>query len=215
MSDATCAVLMPTLERPANLKRVLQDLKVTRGQTPYEIYCMVAETDIDSQRVCADFDVRYWIDERGWFAERTQALFELTDEPWVFTGTDDIRFSSGWLDRLFKSAPPSAKVIAPYDGHNPHPTNFLVNRAYVMEHGGHWGCPGKVFHPAYTHMFVDNEMVGVAVARDVFFYATDVLVEATHPHWGNAPQDDTYTRSQRRYEKDEKVYNRRKHLWAS
>jgi hypothetical protein len=205
---------MPTLDRPDNLRRVLGNLACVKGKVDFATYAMVDEDDIDSQKVCADYNVRYFLDHRGWFAPRTNQLFALTDEPWVFLGTDDIRFPNCWLDTMFRLKQPSWKVIAPDDGHNPAGTNFLVERAYVLEQGGHWGTPGLVFHDGYKHNFSDSELIEVADKRGVFGRVMEVCVEQRHPLWGNADDDATYQRARAKYATDEALFERRQHLWA-
>ena len=207
------AVLMPSLERADNLARVLDNLDDTRGDIPYAVYCMLDAGDDKSRDVCERRGVLYHTDDRGWFARRTDELFGLTSEPWVFTGTDDIVFPDAWCDRMFEAKQPGWKVIAPNDGHNPNGTNFLVNREYVETYGGHWNTPGHIFHPAYMHNFTDNELIEVAVVRGVFGRTMDVLVESTHPVWGNAEDDDTYRRARLRYDYDAELFGRRCHLW--
>lgn len=216
MNTQPTAIYIPSLNRPRGLERVLLNIKISTPE-PHMIYVMVSEDDLESQNICRKNRVYYWTDvdpETQYFVPRIQRLFEKTSEPWFFTGSDDIIFSLNWLTRCFSAAEDNIKVICPNDGHNPKGTNFLVNRGYVMERGGNWDTPGYVYHPSYRHNYSDDELVNVALCRGVYARALNVLVESTHPCWGNAPSDSTYGRAYEVWGSDENLYKSRTHLWG-
>lgn len=208
-SSFDVGLFIPSLNRPHNLAKVLPRAK----RTGAAVYCVVDEDDIESQRVCADLEVRYWTDRAGWFCQRIQFLFDNTDEEWFFTGSDDVVYPADMFDGMFQAADPSWKVISPNDGHNANGTNYLIERSYVQEHGGHYGTPGLVYHQGYRHNWSDDELAEVAASRGVFGRTMGVLVESQHPVWGNAPDDATYQRARAKWADDEALFRRRCHLW--
>lgn len=213
MNPEKTGILIPSLWRAPALERVINNI---RDCTPeeHEIYALVDQADPASQAVCEKYGVRYWTDNAGYFVPRIQFLFEHTEEPWFFTGSDDIVYHAGWLSGLFSVMQPWHKICCPNDGHNPKGTNFLVNREYVMAHGGNFATPGYVYHPDYLHNFSDDELVNTGIYRGVYTRAWDVVVESTHPTWGNAPMDDTYMRMYTANDRDRELYYSRYHLWG-
>lgn len=213
MEPQPTAILIPSLWRPMGVERVINNIRET---TPEEhaIYFVLDENDPPSQAVCDRLGVQYWLDEAGYFVPRLQFLFEHTSEPWFFTGSDDIVFTNGWLRGCFNHVENNVKVVCPDDGHNPKGTNFLVERQYVMEQGGNFDPPGYVYNPGYLHNFSDDELVSTAIYRGVYARAWDVLVESTHPTWGNAVMDETYMRMYTANENDKNLYFERWKLWG-
>jgi len=210
------AILIPSLNRPKNLERVLLNIRYTTPE-PHRTYVMISKDDIDSQRICRGHSAIFWTDSDSdlqYFVPRIQALFEKTSEPWIFTGSDDIVYPYGWLTNCFSVADSGTKIICPNDGHNPKGTNFLVDREYIMTEGGNWDTPGYVYHPSYRHNRSDDEMVNVALYRKIYTRAMDVLIESTHPSWGNAPNDSTYERVALVSAADEALFQSRAPLWG-
>lgn len=214
MEPQPTAILIPSLWRAAGVERVINNIRET---TPEEhaIYFVLDQNDPASQEVCNRYGVQFWTDDAGYFVPRLQYLFENTSEPWFFTGSDDIVFTRQWLSGCFAHVREGIKVVCPNDGHNPKGTNFLVERAYVDTFGGNWDPPGYVYNPGYKHNFSDDELVNVGIYRGVYTRAWDVLVESTHPTWGNAPMDDTYMRMYTADAADRELYYERWKLWGA
>jgi hypothetical protein len=213
MDPQLTAILIPSLWRAKSLQRVITNIRATTPE-PHSIYALVDQADPESQRVCTNLGVEFLVDDAGYFVPRIQRLFEETNEPWIFTGSDDIVYSPGWLSGCFAAMAPHHKICCPSDGHNPKGTNFLIERAYIMERGGNWDPPGYVYNPGYLHNFSDDELVNVGIYRGVYTRAWDVVVESTHPTWGNAQMDDTYMRMYTANDQDKNLYFSRLHLWG-
>lgn len=213
MQPEPTAILIPSLWRAKALQRVITNIRATTPE-PHAIYALVDEGDPASQEVCRNNGVAFWTDQAGYFVPRIQFLFEHTSEPWIFTGSDDIVHSPGWLSGCFSAMQPHHKICCPNDGHNPKGTNYLVEREYIMKQGGNFETPGKVYHPDYLHNFSDDELVNTGIYRGVYTRAWDVVVESTHPTWGNAPMDDTYMRMYTANDRDRELYYSRYHLWG-
>lgn len=212
MKSEPTAILIPSLWRPEGLSRVLHNLEKTTPET-HQVYACVDRNDGESMQVCLDFGVNFITDDGDYFVPRLQKLYEWSTEPWFFTGSDDIIFSNGWLTGCFAAAQDHHRVICPNDGHNPNGTNFLVSREYITEHSGTIDGTNEVYHPGYFHNFSDDELVGTARKRGVYTRAMGVLVESTHPGFGNAPDDDTYRKPRAMWGHDEALYHSRRHLW--
>lgn len=207
------AILIPSLWRPQSLERVIGNIRDTTPET-HGIYCVVDENDPASQEVCDRLGVAYWTDQAGYFVPRIQFLFEHTTEPWFFTGSDDIVHNPGWLTEAFAVADEQIKVVCGDDLGNAKGTNFLVERAYVMERGGNFDTPGYVYFPEYLHNYSDDEMVSTGIYRGVYRRAPKSVVQSMHPTYGNAPLDDTYFRMYNSNDRDRDIYDSRKHLWG-
>lgn len=214
MDPQNTAILIPSLWRPESLKRTIDNIRETTPEQ-HAIYAMVDESDPASLEVCQTMGVSCWTDDAGYFVPRIQFLFEHTAEPFFFTGSDDIVYTPGWLTGCFAAMESHHKVCCPNDGHNPKGTNFLVERQYVLEQGGNFDTPGYVYHPDYLHNFSDDEMVNTGCFRGVYVRAMDVLVESTHPAWGNSQVDNTYMRMYEADAQDRELYYSRWHLWGS
>jgi hypothetical protein len=213
MEPKMTAILIPSLWRAKALGRVIDNIRATTPE-PHAIYTVVDKADPASQRQCQQKGVQFWTDDAGYFVQRIQFLFEHTEEPWIFTGSDDIIHSPGWLSGCFEVMEPWHKICCPNDGHNAKGTNYLVERDYIMEQGGNFNTPGFVYHPDYLHNFSDDEMVNTGIYRGVYTRAWDVVVESTHPTWGNAPMDDTYMRMYTADPRDRALYYSRWQLWG-
>lgn len=213
MHPEPTAILVPSLWRALSLERVINNIRDT---TPEEhaIYCVVDQNDPASQQVCRELEVEFWTDDAGYFVPRLQFLFEHTEQPWFFTGSDDVIFSPGWLTEAFAVADLSTKVVCTNDLRNPKGTNYLVNRAYVMRQGGNFDTPGYVYHPDYRHNFSDDEMVSTAIYHNVYKRAPLSKVESTHPTYGTAVLDRTYQRMYDIDAQDRALYYSRWHLWG-
>lgn len=74
-------------------------------------------------------------------------------------------------------------------------------------------CHAKIMkhltHEGYHHNFADQEFTMRMKAADLYTYVPEAVVE--HNHWinGKATQDKTYTDSQTRFEKDQKLFTNR------
>ena len=214
------AVIVPVLGRPQNAEPFMESLRES-GADFANVYAVI-DADESPEVIKAWLDASAEIvqfetgqDRPGTFAEKVNAAYRNTTEPWLFLVGDDVRFNPGWLDHLQHAARDGAHVIGSNDLHNPrvtsgqHATHLMVRRAYVDERGASWDGPKVVCHEGYGHWFVDDEIVTVAKQRGVWAFARHAEVEHLHPLWGDAEMDETYELGASRAEADKQTFERR------
>lgn len=151
------------------------------------------------------------------FARKINYGFDVTTEPWLFQGADDIRFSPDWEKHAFDTAMRyRAGVIGTNDLGNPlvmrgkTSTHTLFRRAYIEEYGsGTVDDSGRVFSELYDHQYVDNEFIQTARMRKQFAFSQNSVVEHLHPHWGKSLMDMTYRKAVRHSTKDRTLFQKR------
>lgn len=155
----------------------------------------------------------------GDYARKINHALRISDEPFIFTGADDLRFHPGWLPAaLRRMESRRIGVVGTQDLGSPrviagmHATHFLIRRGYA-EHCGTIDEPGKIFHEGYPHEYVDDELIGTARKRNAWEFADDSIVEHLHPDWGKADRDELYDAQGERMRAGRKVYRRRRWLW--
>ena len=155
----------------------------------------------------------------GNYAEKINRGVDLTSEPLLFLGADDLDFRSGWLEAALARLADGIGVVGTNDLCNPrviageHSTHSLVTREYAAL--GTIDEPGKLLHEGYPHEFVDDEFVETAKFRGAYAHAGDAIVEHLHPMAGKAPTDALYSAQRRRMCKGRPIYAKRRSLWTS
>jgi GT2 family glycosyltransferase len=213
-AEAT-AVIVPTLRRPQNAAPFMESLAAS-GAPLARVYA-VADPGPDADAWAgAGAEVLTWDGPPpGTFAERVNAGYRATTEPWLLLAGDDVRFHPGWLDQAQHAARDGASVIGTNDLHNPrvtagdHSPHPMIRRAYIDEQGASWDGPKIVCHEGYRHWFVDDEIVQAAKQRDTWVMAIHSKVEHLHPLWGLAADDDTYRLGQSHVEADKALFGER------
>jgi hypothetical protein len=226
--ERSVAIVVPVLGRPdrvAPLVRSLDESVAAERRDGWQVELVFVCSPDDELEVAA---VRAagleplfapWPAGRGDYARKINHAANLTDATWIFTGADDLRFLPGWLRAAISvHIRTGALVIGTNDLGNPavmrgqHATHSLVHRDY-LEHGT-IDEPGVLLHEGYGHCWVDNEFVETARARGVFAFAKGSQVEHLHPIWHKAADDVTYRRGQESYRTDQRLFVRRRQLWA-
>ena len=158
--------------------------------------------------------------ERGDYAKKINHGYEVTDEPHLFLGADDLYFHRGWYEAARKHLTRDRiHVVGTQDKANHrvrrglHATHSLVTRTYV-DGFGTIDEPGKVLHEGYLHEFVDDEFVETAKKRRAFAFEHRSVVEHLHPTVGKADWDDTYKAQEHRMKVDRRVFMQRRKLWT-
>lgn len=209
------AVLVPVMRRPHRAEPFMQSLRATTGLA--RAYAVADADDLDTiaawKAAGATVLTGVWDEPGGTFAQKLNAGYQGTREPWMFLVGDDVRFHPGWLDRAqYMAQATGAKVVGVNDLGNErtrkgeHATQVLVARDYVDEQGASWDGPGVFCHDGYGHWFVDDEIVVAAKQRQTFALALDAVVEHLHPLFGKAEMDEVYTLGQQRIEADRALF---------
>lgn len=204
------AVLVPVMHRPDNAAPFMRSLRASTGLA--KAYAVTEIDDDDTEQAWREAGATIITGSATTFAEKINAAFRMTSEPWVFIAGDDVHFHPGWLDHTQHIADLyQAKVIGTNDLGHPkvmageHATHMLIDRAYAEETGASWDGPGVVCHEGYRHWYVDDEIVTAAKQRGVWAMALGSIVEHLHPAWGKAEMDEVYKLGQ----KDTKADHRR------
>lgn len=215
------AVIVPALSRPQNVQPLVDSLNATqRGIAT--VYFVCDATDVEQVEAvnAAGAKVIAYNDTNGpgSYAEKVNAGFKATTEPWVFVCGDDVRFHKGWIDAA-REVSDRFDVIGTNDHPdgkgNPrvasgsHADHFFIRRAYVDQEGASLDGPGVVAHEGYRHFYTDVEIIELAKARRTFTPCLASLVEHIHPDLGHGEADDTYRKGWSQREHDEKVWRKR------
>ena len=165
------AIFIPVVDRFNNIVKIIPNIRATT-QKPFSIYVIT-----DNKRIiehCRREKVRVFSNQAKTYIERINWLYKHTNEPLFFTGTDDIKFSPGWLDEAKKINKP---VVGVNNTITPIPTHFLIKRSYIREKSGCLDFKGVVFCPLYRHFFCDIELIATAKQRGDYGYAEKAAVK--------------------------------------
>lgn len=221
-------IVAPVLSRPQNARPLVESL-VTATEASWRLVFVCTPGDTAQITACDDLAgfagvdvfVVGWPAGRGDFARKTNYAFEMTAEPYVLLGADDLVFRPGW-DRaaLAVAREFDVGVVGTNDRANPtviagrHSTHPLVARAYVDAHGGYVDGLGKVYFEGYDHQFVDTELCATAQARGCYAHVHGAVVEHRHPIFDRTvPRDETYRKGQAEGAADRALFASRRHLW--
>lgn len=216
------AVLVPALDRPANVAPLVASFNEASGRGVAKLYFVCDDDDLDQIAAVKESGAELLISERGsTFAQKINSGFGQTVEPWIFVCGDDVKFHRGWIDAA-RQLSDRFDVIGTNDSPegtgNPrvaaggHSDHFFVRRAYVDEYGA--SLEGLVCHEGYRHFYSDVEVIELAKARRVFTPCLASMVEHLHPDLGKADVDDTYRKGWSAREHDEKEWRKRAPLVA-
>jgi len=216
------AVIIPVLGRPANAQKVVDSIWAASAHD-VRILFLCSPGDHEQIEAVAATGVALWIPPwppgPGDYARKINLGFKMTEDEFVFTAADDLKFHPGWDTAAVELAKETGRgVIGTNDLGNPsvkmgrHSTHSLVRRAYIEKQGGAWGERGTVYHAGYDHQCVDNELVEVARARDEWAFCWDSVVEHLHPLWGKSEKDATYEKALANGRADIRLFNERRRM---
>lgn len=219
------AVIVPTLGRPQNAAPFMESLQATAPTaTAYAVHDPGDEATVQAWKAAGAELVNLGdhreLDRPGSFAERVNVGYAVTDQPWLFTTGDDVRFAPGWLSNALIVGGKHYQVIGTNDLGTPrviaghHSPHLLIRRDYVDERGASWDGPKVVAHEGYRHWYVDDEIVTVAKLRAVWIMARSAVVEHLHPWFGKAKTDWVYELGQRHQDADEAHFEARLREYA-
>lgn len=210
------AVIVPVMQRPRNAAPFMASLRASTGMaTVYAVGDREDRETLEAWRGAGAEVLEVDNQTPGTFAEKLNAGYSHTGEPWIFMVGDDVRFHPGWLDHAQFIAGDTYHVVGTNDLGNPkvmagdHATHILIRRSYVDEVGAGWDGPKVVAHEGYRHWFVDDEIVTAARQRGVWAMALASVVEHLHPRWGKAETDEVYARGEARATEDRTLFERR------
>lgn len=208
-------ILVPVLRRPHRVAPLLDSISAATP-APYRVLFIADPDDHEEHDAVRETGGELLIVD-GNYARKINAGVESTSERLLFLGADDLHFHPGWLDAAQARLTRRIGVVGTNDLGNSrviagrHATHFLVSRPYTKL--GTVDERGKLLHEGYHHNFVDNEFVSTAKHRHAWAHAGDAIVEHLHPHWGKSDNDATYVRGQSQFDRDRRLFQRRRPLW--
>ncbi len=220
--------MIPVLNRPQNVAPLVESFHATQKGVA-NLYFIVDMDDTKQIEAIVDAGADYLVSTHGSsYAQKVNAAFEQTTEPWLFPCGDDVKFHNGWIDAARKLsdrydvigvndlAPGEVhipgKVGNPFTASGAHADHFFVRRAYADEYGA--SLSGPIAHEGYRHFYVDVEIVELAKARGVWAMCPGSRVEHLHPDVGKAEVDDTYRKGWATRELDHAEWTKRRDLVA-
>lgn len=214
--EPALAVLIPVLKRPHRVQPVLDSVR--RSTPSANVYFIhdhddfpeieaIEQANVEKESICCS----------GNYAAKINTGASFTNEPFIFTGADDLEFYPGWYEEALEKMTEDAMVVGTNDLCNQaviagqHATHFLVRREYMAQ--GTIDEPDKLLHEGYRHEWVDNEFIETAKARGVYSHAGGAIVEHLHPMNGKAPIDSLYAGSPERMQQGGQLFLQRQRLW--
>lgn len=201
------AIIIPTLNRAHKLPALLQNIKeVTK--TPHRVYFVIEKTDEKSSATLDGLDCETVVGSYGSCAKAMNAGYLTAQEPYVFTGNDDLKFKEGWDTALLEAAK-KFPIVGINQGDGKTTCFTLVERKFIEENSGVYDKPNALYHE-YGSQYCDTEHADYAKARRVWGEVGEPLIQHEHPTFGMGEHDQTYEKNGKSYEQDMQTYQRRR-----
>jgi len=207
------AVLIPVLERPHRVVPVVDAFLQTCDCT---VHFIADQNDADEiKEIKRDGRGRLLV-KNGSYSLKINYGVEVTHEPLLFLGADDLEPQPGWFDaaRTWLGLP-DIEVVGVNDllrRDRDHATHFLITRRYA-EQPLLDGARGPLCE-GYSHWYCDDELIATARHRGVYAYAESAHVKHLHYLTGDAPDDDTYRKGRSQARADGRRFEERSRLWT-
>jgi glycosyltransferase involved in cell wall biosynthesis len=211
-------IIIPTLGRPHRIAEVVDN--ITKATSAAHRIVFVCEAhDADSIAAVKALDLEPVLNSRTRnYQGAVNTAYHATDGEWLFCGADDLNFRPWWHAECLQE---TGRVIGTNDLYNAyvlkgwHSTHSLVRRSYLDELGGVVDeGPGSFLAECFDHNFCDTEFIATAKMRGEFRPCLSAIVEHLHPAAGKAEIDATYQRSMAEFDRDARMFDMRKSLWA-
>lgn len=209
-------ILVPVLRRPHRVVPLLDSIEAATPE-PHRVL-FICDPDDEPEKAAVDnAHGGQRIEVAGNYAKKINVGADVTSEPLLFLGADDLDFHPGWFEAASSRLEGRVAVVGTNDLGNPRvmagktATHSLVTRAYVEAYGT-VDERGKVLHEGYQHNFCDSEFVETAKRRRAWAFASDSTVEHLHPHWSKGEDDEVYRKGQAGFEVDRQLFHRRERL---
>jgi hypothetical protein len=199
------AILIPVLGRPHRIAPLIANIDAVTLEPHHTLFAASDEPTIHELELVG---AEYLKDDGDTYPHRINALYGLTDDPYIFTCADDVVFHAGWLAPALEMARAIDGVVMVNDLHNPAGTMALISRSYIEAYGGTEN-PGEIFHPGYRHNWCDTELIWLARRRRRCAFCHASVVEHLHPAAGKAPMDETYAKGMSSFREDMALFNAR------
>lgn len=219
------AVIVPALNRPANVPRLVDSFNASNDGTATLFY--VCDKDDTAQIAAVESAGAKWLPAtRGTsYAGKVNAAHEQLDDSfdWLFPCGDDVEFTPGWLDKprefstrfdvIGTNDSEPGRIRNPKVAAGKHADHFFIRREYVNDTGSSLEGPGVAFAEAYYHFFGDVEVIQLAKARGVWTPCLESVVVHHHPGYDGdeaaREADPTYMKAVEFSEMDKIAFGRR------
>lgn len=209
------AILIPSLNRPQNLRGLVENIHATTPEAHFIVFCV----SDDESKAILDGLGEFYIDDSGeedrrYVTRMNKLINYIDDANTIFFGSDDVIHHEHWLgSALYIMDTEQKAVCVVNDMHNFAGTQAVVRVDYLKR--AVFDAPDLAFHPGYQHNFADNEMFFTANVRGELVHARDAIVEHLHPLFGSnnsMPWDDTYRGAMSGWDGDMKLWKARRAL---
>jgi glycosyltransferase involved in cell wall biosynthesis len=215
---AVIAVLIPTLGRPTNVQRVIDNLEPTAPRNLIDPIFIVEAHDVETIAAITAIQRTYIVNTRSAsYAGAINTAVLATTHDYLFIGSDDLNFYDGWAEPLLSLAKRYG-MVGTNDLHNSdvlageNATHYLVTRDYANL--GTIDGSEPLLHEGYQHNYCDTEAVATAKHRGQFRPCMESVVEHLHWAWGLVGMDETYSKGARTVGADAALFASRAHLWT-
>lgn len=212
------AVLIPTLGRHEKLPDLLESLRAATVQ-PYRVYFIVEHTDTDTRTTLAGKtpdNVTVVAGEFGSCAVAMNAGYRASQEPFFFTGNDDLWFHDAWDAEAMAVMEADKKQVCGTNDGNGRMTCFaVVERKFIEQQSGVYDVPNTVYHP-YVSQYCDTEFAEFAKHRGAWCEAPRAVTEHLHWEFGKAdPDHPNYLKARSTHQDDAAVFQKRQAVWTA
>jgi glycosyltransferase involved in cell wall biosynthesis len=185
------AVLVPCMNRPGNVPRLVESFNATNDGTASLFY--ICDEDDTAQIEAVEAAGAEWLPaNRGTsFACKINAGYTQTAHSWIFVTGDDVEFTPGWIeaarelsdryDVIGTNDSEPGRVRNPKVANGSHADHFFVRRDYVADEGSSLEGPGLVMAESYFHFYSDVEVIQLAKALGKFTPCLESRVIHHHP----------------------------------
>lgn len=228
---ADILIVAPVLARPQNAEPLVDSLYRSKPIQHWRLVFVCTPGDTQQIEACQELSVfdevetliMDWEPGPGDYARKIQAGYDTGTEPLVLLGADDLKFHERWDTTAAQVARDyDVGVIGTNDLGNAqvikgvHATHPLVTRGYIDTYGGTFdNDPGRVYSPAYSHQYVDSELVSLARLRGCYAHCHESVVEHLHPLWRKGQMDGTYEKALADGDVDRRVFEARRRAWIA
>jgi glycosyltransferase involved in cell wall biosynthesis len=219
------SVIVPTLERPASLRPLLESVATTTTPGAVNLVFVVDHDDPPTHTELRAAWQQGWRFGRcfadGTYPEKINVGLRASDDPLVLPAADDVVFHSGWLEHALCAFAAGVDVVGtndltPATADGRHATMPIARRSYIEDPGAALGESGTVFHEGYHHNFVETELCKLAQYRGAYFSCPASIIEHRHPAWGTREADETDRKgSQANWKADEALFEKRQAEWLA
>lgn len=206
------AVIVPVIERPEAAKPFMDSWRAaTEGHS--SVYAITHAGDTETIAAWRAEKPRRVLRAAGpRFADKVDAGYRWTREPWLLIVGDDVTFHEGWESAALRAGKQGA-VVSTNDCHRTdldqlaiHP---MFSRSYLDLVGATVDGPKTITSKEYFHQYIDQEWSNLARARGELVYAPRARIAHNHPIFVGGEGDPIYVMAQEHAERDRETCIRR------